>query len=242
MKKVNRIEPLSRAEQTIWLVCRVLLFVWGVLGLFFGYTVQFVQAIFAIIFTYLWDMWQLWGGKSFITRVPSYLQTELNIFICFGCVVGTTVNNYTSLQGIDIPEHIFAGFLGCTFGFILCDVMQGEKRKIKPAVQALFGLGFGVALMVGWEFYEFTMDRLYGFDMQHSAVFAKDGLADTMIDLILGSAGSLAAMFVEVFRRTGRYGKNSTEKRKAYLRMKAETQAEKEALYEEKQKRFNTFK
>lgn len=241
MEKIRKSEPLGTATQVIWWVCRALLLAWGIVGLLYGYTVQFVQAVFAIAFTHLWDMWQLWGGKSFITRVPAYLQTELNIFACFGCVVGTSVNNYTDFEGIDIPEHIFAGFLACTFGFILCDLMQGEKRKIKPAVQGLFAFAFGVAMMVGWEFYEFTMDRLYGFNMQHSALFTSDGLVDTMIDLILGAAGSLAAMFLEAFRRTGRYGKNKKAKRDAYLRSKAEAKLEKEKLYEEKVKRFSSL-
>lgn len=241
MRKFNKSEPLDTGTQVVWWICRLLLLGWGVVGLLFGYPVQFVQSAFAIAFTHLWDMWQLWGGKSFITRVPAYLQTELNLFTCFGCVVGTSINNYTDFEGIDIPEHIFAGFLACTFGFILCDMMQGEKRKIKPAVQALFAFSFGVAMMVGWEFYEFTMDRLYGFNMQHSIFMTKDGLVDTMVDLILGSAGSLAAMFFEAFRRTGRYGRNKKAKREAYLKSKAEAKIEKEMFYEEKMRRFSSY-
>lgn len=241
MKRINKSEPVSTATQVTWWICRLLLFAWGVAGLFYGYPVQFVQSLFAIAFTHLWDMWQLWGGKSFITRVPAYLQTELNIFTAFGCVVGTSVNNYTDFEGIDIPEHFFAGFLACTFGFILCDMMQGEKRKIKPAVQGLFAFAFGVALMVGWEFYEFTMDRLYGFNMQHSIFMTTDGLIDTMVDLIIGSAGSLCAMFIEAFRRTGRYGANKKAKREAYLRSKEEARIEKERLFEEKVRRFNSY-
>lgn len=242
MKRFNETEPLRTGTQVTWWLCRTLLLIWGAVGLFYGYPVQFVQAAFAIAFTHLWDMWQIWGGKSFITRVPAYLQTELNVFICFGCVVGTSINNYTSIEGIDIPEHIFAGFLGGTFGFLLCDVMQGKRRRIKPAVQGLFALGFGIALMVGWEFYEFTMDRLYGFNMQRSAVFAADGLFDTMFDLILGSVGALAAMFFEAFRRTGRFGKNKAEKRQIYLKAKMAAKAEKERMYEEKLKRFESYK
>lgn len=241
MKKFNKTEPLSKATLITWWTCRALLLLWGIAGLLYGYPVQFVQSIFAVIFTHLWDMWQLWGGKSFITRVPAYLQTELNVFAAFGCVVGTSINNYTDFEGIDIPEHFFAGFLACTFGFILCDMMQGEKRKIKPAVQGLFAFSFGVAMMVGWEIYEFTMDRLYGFNMQHSVIFTKDGLVDTMVDLILGSAGSLLAMFLEAFRRTGRYGSNKKAKREEYLRSKAEAKLEKERLYEEKMKRFSSY-
>ena len=181
------------------------------------------------------------GRQVVYNPAPAYLQTELNIFICFGCVIGSTVNDFTNFKYIDLPEHFIAGFMGCTFGFILSEIMQGKKRQIKPAVQALFGLAFGVALMVGWEYYEFTMDRLYGFNMQHSFL-TNDGLIDTMVDLIFGSAGALTAMFVEAFRKTGVWGKDKNRKRIAYKKLKEESRQEKELLYQNKLIEFAKLK
>ncbi|MGN0448402.1 MAG: hypothetical protein ACI4GC_07650 [Acutalibacteraceae bacterium] len=226
-KKLNKIPPLSKGTQYTWWACRLALFLWGVWGLMTGYTSEIVQAAFAIIFTHLWDMFQLFGGKSFITKVPSFLQTMLNVFICLACVVGTTLNTRTDFRGIDIPEHIFAGYLATTGAFVLCGIMQGEKRPVKVSVQALFSFGFGVSLLVGWEFYEFTMDRLYGFVMQHGQVSYAYGLTDTMVDLMLGSGGCLAAMFVESFRQAGLFGKGKEEKRRIYLEGRAEVKREK---------------
>ena len=228
MKKLRRIPHLSKVHQIIWWVCRALLFIWGVWGMLHGYTSEFIQATFAIIFTHLWDMFQLFGGRSFITKMPAYMQTLLNLFICFGCVVGTTLNTRTDFTGIDIPEHIFAGYLACTGAFVLCEIMQGEKEPIKISVQALFSLGFAVSILVGWEYYEFTMDRLYGFTMQHGQTPYSHGLTDTMADLMLGTGGALAAMFIEAFRRAGLIGgKDRHEKRAAYLAMRAEVKKEK---------------
>lgn len=227
MKKLNKLPAISKGTLAIWWICRGLLFVWGVWGLMYGYTTMFVQATAAIIFTHLWDLTQILGGKSFITKMPSYLQTELNIFACFGCVVGSTLNNFTEFDLIDIPEHTYAGFLACSFGFVLCDIMQGERHKIKPSVQALFGMAVGVAMMVGWEFYEFTMDRLYGYDLQHALPNATDGALDTMVDLILGSAGAFIAMFVEAFRRVGLFGKDKEAKRAAYKAAREEAKRDK---------------
>lgn len=227
-KKLNRIPPLSKKTQYVWWGCRLALFIWGVWGMLHGYTSEFIQATFAIIFTHLWDLFQLLGGQSFITKVPSYLQTMLNVFICLACVVGTTLNTRTSFEGIDIPEHIFAGYLATTGAFALSDIMQGEKKPIKVSVQALFSLGMGVTLLVGWEYYEFTMDRLYGFVMQHGQKPYSAGLTDTMVDLMLGSGGCLVAMFVEAFRKVGFYGKGKEERRSAYLKERAEIKKEKE--------------
>lgn len=233
MKQLNRIPSLLKSHQITWWVCRILLFVWGVWGMMHGYTSEFVQACFAIIFTHLWDMFQLFGGKSFITRYPYTLQTMLNVFICFACVVGTTVNSRTNFTGIDIPEHIFGGYLACTGSFFLSEIMQGKKNPIKISVQAMFSLSFAVTLLVGWEFYEFTMDRLYGFVMQHGQEPYSEGLTDTMIDLILGSAGALAAMFIEAFKRSGLIGKNKKEIRAQYKAEREAYKAYKARLYAE---------
>ena len=235
MKKLNRIPKLSKATEITWWTCRALLFIWGVWGMLHGYTSEFIQATFAIIFTHLWDMFQMFGGKSFITKVPSYLQTMLNVFICLACVVGTTLNTRTDFTGIDIPEHVFAGYLATTGAFVLSGIMQTQKTPIKVSVQALFSLGFGVAILVGWEFYEFTMDRLYGFVMQHGQIPESYGLTDTMIDLIVGTAGCLLAMFIEAFRKVGLLGKGKEERREAFLKEREQVRREKMLLREKEE-------
>lgn len=233
MKKLNKISALPVSHQVTWWVCRLALFIWGVWGMLHGYTSEFIQACFAIIFTHLWDMFQLFGGKSFITRYPYTLQTMLNIFICFACVVGTTINSRTDFTGIDIPEHIFAGYLACCGSFFLSDIMQGKKNPIKISVQSMFALSFAVTLLVGWEFYEFTMDRLYGFVMQHGHEPMAEGLTDTMVDLILGSCGALFGMFESAFRRSGLIGKNRRQVRAQFLAEREEYKAYKAKLYAE---------
>ena len=233
MKKLNAITPLPKADERIWWACRVLLFLWGAWGLCTGYTSEFIQACFAIAFTHLWDLFQLLGGKSFITSYPFRLQTLLNCFICFACVVGTTVNTRTTFQYIDVPEHLFAGYLACYGAYYLGDVMQGKKNPLKISVHAVFSFCFSVSLMVGWEFYEFTMDRLYGFVMQHGERANSLGLTDTMVDIILGTAGALAAMLVEAFKRTGRIGKNKAEVRARYVAQREAFKREKDRLLAE---------
>lgn len=227
-KRLSRIPVLPKATQYTWWACRLALFIWGVWGMMHGYTSEFIQATFAIIFTHLWDLFQLLGGKSFIKKVPYYLQTMLNVFICLACVVGTTLNTRTNFDGIDIPEHIFAGYLATTGAFVVSGIMQGDKQPIKVSVQALFALGFGVTLLVGWEYYEFTMDRLYGFVMQHGQKEYAYGLTDTMVDLMVGSGGCLAAMFIEAFRKVGLLGEGKEERRAAWLKERAEVKREKE--------------
>lgn len=235
MKKLNQIQPLPKSTEILWWLCRAALFIWGAVSMMYGYTYQFVQAIFAIAFSHLWDMFQLFGGRSFITQVTFSFQTMLNLFLVFGCVVGTTINTHTNFTFIDIPEHMFAGYLSCCFGFELGSMMQGKKTPLKPSVHAMFSLLFGMGILVAWEFYEFTMDRLYGFDMQFGAELYGGGLTDTMADLIIGAVGALGAMFIEAFRRNGIIGKNRKEIRARVVAEREAFKAEKKRLYEQTQ-------
>ena len=216
MKKTfNKIPVLPKAHQITWWTCRGLLFVWGTVMLFSGYTTEFLEAMFGIIFTHLWDLFQWLGGKTFITLVPYRVQTMLNVLICFGVVVGTTVNKFTTFEYIDIPEHFMAGYIAAAGSYELAVIIQGKRPKDKvlsPALAAMFSLAFGVMLLVGWEFYEFTMDRLYGLNLQRSVFNSEAGLIDTMIDLIFGAAGSLTGMFITAFSKAGFFKKGRKKK------------------------------
>lgn len=206
MKKLNNIPALPKSVTVLWIVLRAGLLAWGIFNMFMGHTTQFLQSVFAIAFTHLWDFFQLFGGRSFITRVPYSIQTYLNIFIFAGCVVGTTVNLYTSFEHIDIILHFFAGVLGAAFGYDLAVIIQTAKRgELSPALAAMFALFISISISVGWEFYEFSMDRIYGMDLQRSIPTSDIGLVDTMVDLILGTAGALTGMFVTAFRRNRKH-------------------------------------
>lgn len=205
IRNSNSIPKKPKAHDIIWFVCRLALLVWGIVEFILGNTTQFLQSLFAIAFTHLWDMFQMWGGKSFIIKVPYYLQTELNVFICIGCVVGTSINLHTDLEFMDIVLHIFAGVLSQSFMFELIPLVNGKNRQTGPAMQAMFSFTGAIAILVGWEIYEFTMDRLYGMIMQRSDIFTEGGLTDTMWDLINGTAGALASMFILAFAKNGKF-------------------------------------
>ena len=77
--------------------------------------------------------------------------------------------------------------------------------------------------LVGWEFYEFTMDRLYGLHLQMSNPASEAGLIDTMTDFIYGTSGALAGMFLTAFYRNGKLGRRSREKFEARRAQEEET-------------------
>ena len=217
IRKPRDIDRTPLSHTITWIVCRSLLLVWGIAALFLSYNVQFLLAIFAIIFTFLWDMFQLWGGKTFITKVPYSFQTKLNIFICFGCVVGTTVNKLTTFEHIDILTHFLSGVISASVAFDLALIVQGKKRPVGVALASMFALCAAMTVAVGWEFYEFSMDRLYGLELQTSLPLSDVGLVDTMVDFIVCSAGAITAMLFSAFKFVGYIGKNKAEVRAEYL-------------------------
>lgn len=207
---------LPKGHKYLWLIIRVALMVWGIYGIFHGSVVEFLEAIFAIMFTHLWDFFQIFGGKSFIIRVDYRTQTMLNIFIFIGVVIGSTLNNRTNFDKFDIVTHFGAGFLSAWFGYELAILIQEKNySRLSPALAAMFGFCFSLGIDVGWEIYEFTMDRLYGLALQCSSPTTDYGLVDTMGDFILAALGGLLGMFAVSFVKNGIVGKNKKEVRKA---------------------------
>lgn len=213
MKKLNEITRISTAELIIWRTVRALLLLWGIYGIFTDSVTKFLMALFSIAFTHLWDFFQLFGGRSFITRMPPTFQTMLNIFIFYGCVCGDIITTYTDFTSNDIITHTLSGIVAAWGAYDLAVCIQGQKRHLSPALAALFSFTFSMFISVGWELYEFTMDRVYGYTLQTSGILDEMGLVDTMTDFIFCVIGSLIGMFTVAFYRNGIIGPNRRERR-----------------------------
>lgn len=225
MKKLNEIKRIPMSHQIIWWAVRASLLGFSVYGILHDSVTQFLMGLFAIAFSHLWDMFQMFGGKSFITRVGYMSQTLLNIFICFGVVIGYVLNTKTNFAYIDLIEHFMSGVVATYFAYDLAVVFQGRKRHLSPALAAMFALCFSLFIAIAWEYYEFTMDRLYGYTLQQSTIIGEDGLVDTMIDLIMAGAGSTVGMFFVAFHKNGIIGKDRKTVRAA---VKAQSKKDRE--------------
>ncbi len=223
MKKLNQINRVPMPQLVLWWLVRASLLIFSVWGLLHGSTTQFLMGLFAIAFSHMWDMWQLFGGRSFITRVGYFSQTLLNLFLFFGIIIGYVLNTKTNFAYVDLVEHFMAGMVAAYFAYDFAVAFQGRTRHLSPALASMFAICFAVFLCVAWEFYEFTMDRLYGYTLQQSFILDEGGLVDTMVDLILGGAGALIGMFFVAFSKNGIIGKNRKAVRAA---VKAQSQAD----------------
>lgn len=214
---------LPKNQRILWLTLRIVILCWGVYGLFHGSVVEFLEAIFAIIFTHLWDFFQIFGKKSFIIEVEASTQTMLTLFIFIAVCVGSTLNNRTTFEHFDIVTHFASGVLSAWFGYDFANIIYRKRGDLGPAMSSLFSLAFALSIAVGWEIYEFSMDKLYGMTLQK-------GNTDTMVDFISCAVGAVITMLFVAFLRNGIIGKNK-EKVKEERRFENEKRLLKDKLY-----------
>lgn len=226
MKKFSYLKQMPKWELALWMIMRAAMAVWCISEFIKGDLTNGFQAFFSLIFTHLWDMFQLWGGRSFIKRVSFRAQTALNIFIFFGSFLADMLNLFLVVSWYDVALHVISGAVSAWFGYDFAVIIQGKKRPISPALAALFSIGFAFAIAIGWEFYEFSMDTLHGTFLQCSLPNSDSGLIDTMTDLIACTCGALPAMFLTAFQRNGYIGRNCKERRRKI--------AEEKRLWDEK--------
>ncbi len=214
---------LPKNQRILWLALRIIILGWGVYGLFHGSVVEFLEAIFAIIFTHLWDFFQIFGKKSFIIEVEASTQTMLSLFIFIAVCIGSTLNNRTTFEHFDIVTHCASGVLSAWFGYDFANIIYRKRGDLGPAMSSLFSLAFALSIAVGWEIYEFSMDKLYGMTLQK-------GNTDTMVDFISCAVGAVITMLFVAFLRNGVIGKNK-EQVKEERRLQNEKRLLKDKLY-----------
>lgn len=216
---------LPKNQRILWICLRVIILCWGLFGLFHGSVVEFLEAIFAIIFTHLWDFFQIFGKKSFIIEVEASTQTMLSLFIFIGVCVGSTFNNRTTFEHFDLVTHCASGVLSAWFGYDFANIIYRKRGDLGPAMSSLFSLAFALSIAVGWEIYEFSMDSLYGMTLQK-------GNTDTMVDFIACAIGAVVTMLLVAFYRNGIIGKNKEAVKEERRKIK-EQRLLKEKLYRE---------
>lgn len=213
MKRFSYLKTMPKTELILWTVIRLFIVGWFIYEIFNANTKDALQALFSLIFTFLWDMFQIFGGKSFIKNVSSHAQTALILFILFGSLIGTKFKLYIDLEWYDLVLHFFSGAISAWFGYDFAFIVQGKKRPLSPALAALFSLGFAFFIAVGWEFFEFSMDTLHGTHLQMSTPDSDSGLIDTMTDLISCAVGTVPTAILTAMQRNGYIGRNRKERR-----------------------------
>jgi len=137
-------------------------------------------------------------GKRFRVFIPPEFEALAAVFIFATLFLGEVRDYYNRIWWWDIALHTASGFLLGIIGFLLVHVLN-EKEDIdlhmKPGFVALFAFMFAVGIGAIWEIFEFTMDQVFGMDMQKAMFGDPSGLTDTMWDLIVDAVGAAAISF-----------------------------------------------
>jgi hypothetical protein len=107
------------------------------------------------------------------------------LFVVASIFMGEAFDFYERVWWWDIALHgssaIAFGLLG--FVFVLM-MFEGDRFAAPPWALCLMAFALAVTVGVSWEIFEFTVDHLFGANMQ------KSGLQDTMADLIVDVVGA----------------------------------------------------
>lgn len=151
------------------------------------------DAIFIIALTLFLTFYPNILERRFRVYLPSPIQIIITLFIFAAQYLGEINNFYERFWWWDIMLHTTSGFVLGIIGFMFVYLLNKNydtNVTLSPFFIALFAFCFAVMIGTLWEIYEFSMDRLVGFNMQRFRGPGEDGLVDTMVDLIVDSAGA----------------------------------------------------
>lgn len=147
---------------------------------FFVIVVMILQAfnrnyenVFLCILTLILLVMPSFIQVTFKIELPTTLEIIILIFIFAAEILGEISSFYLVFPFWDTVLHTMNGFLAAAIGFSLVDLLnRSEKVKfeLSPFFLALVAFCFSMTIGVVWEFFEFGMDQIAGFDMQKDTI------------------------------------------------------------------------
>ena len=110
---------------------------------------------------------------TFKVELPTVLEIIILVFIFSAEILGEIQEFYLIFPFWDTVLHTLNGFLAAAIGFSMMDLLNRSKRvtfELSPLFTAIVALSFSMTIGVVWEFFEFGMDQILGYDMQKDTV------------------------------------------------------------------------
>lgn len=110
---------------------------------------------------------------TFRVELPTTLEIIILIFIFAAEILGEISEFYLMFPFWDVVLHTLNGFLAAAIGFSLVDLLNRSERVVfhlSPLFTAIVAFCFSMTIGVVWEFFEFGMDQIVGYDMQKDTV------------------------------------------------------------------------
>src|SRR5690554_6359074 len=132
--------------------------------------------------------------RRFRIHIPPELQLAAIGFVFASLFLGEIRDYYTRFWWWDMALHTTSGFLLGILGFLLVRIMnETEKLQVhlKPGCAAFLAFMFALGVGALWEILEFTMDSLFGMNMQEPVPRHPLQPTDTIRGLIVPAGRSL---------------------------------------------------
>ena len=126
-------------------------------------------------------------------QVPAEFQVLALVFVFAALFLGEVRSYYDRIWWWDIALHSTSGLLMGILGFLLVYVLNASEKialSMTPRFVAFFAFMFAVAVGALWEIFEYSMDTIFGANMQKAMFEDPSGLTDTMWDMIVNTVGA----------------------------------------------------
>ena len=110
---------------------------------------------------------------TFKVELPTTLEIFILVFIFAAEILGEISEFYLVFPFWDTVLHTINGFLAAAIGFSLVDLLNRSEKivfNLSPLFMAIVAFCFSMTIGVVWEFFEFVMDQIIGYDMQKDTV------------------------------------------------------------------------
>ncbi len=126
-------------------------------------------------------------------QLPVEFQVVALLFVFAALFLGEVRSYYDKIWWWDIVLHSTSGLLMGILGFLLVYVLNASEKiafSMTPRFVAFFAFMFAVAVGALWEIFEYSMDVIFGANMQKAMFNDPSGLTDTMWDMIVNTIGA----------------------------------------------------
>ena len=138
-------------------------------------------------------------------EIPRVMFLMYIAFLYCAIFLGEVRSFYYNVPHWDTILHTFSGAMLGALGFSMIAIFNNTEcipLNLSPMFIAVFAFCFALALGGVWEIYEFTMDAVFGTNMQKFALddgtllVGQAALSDTMKDIIVDAIGALVMSVV----------------------------------------------
>ena len=185
-RKVQLLKQMIRRNKSvfaIYVVLRLVVLVSLVTALIRG---EYEHAAICVLVLFLFLL-PSFVQTNFGIELPSTLQIIILIFIFAAEILGELACYFIQFPYWDSMLHTTSGFLCAAVGYSLVEILNRNERvrvTLSPAYMAMAAFCFSMTVGVLWEFFEFSMDRLFLMDMQ------KDTIVHTISSVMLDKTNS----------------------------------------------------